>query len=112
MGMYGQYYVSPHWNLFIEFNPTVTGWRNQYNSIAAGVELETTIGGVGQFFSHNSAVEAEIEHDSVSGNTIGAAFLQGFEKRLPGQLRCQDRGQALALTSPLWTLGSMYRNSR
>lgn len=40
-GMYGQYYVTPRWNLFVEFNPTVTGWRDQYNSIVAGIELET-----------------------------------------------------------------------
>jgi len=41
LGFYGQYYVSDQWNLFVEYNPTVTGWRNQYNSIAAGIEMET-----------------------------------------------------------------------
>ena len=40
-GMYAQYYISEGWNLFLEFNPTVTGWRDQYNSMAFGVELET-----------------------------------------------------------------------
>jgi uncharacterized beta barrel domain-containing protein DUF5777 len=40
-GMYAQYYVSEGWNVFLEFNPTVTGWRNKYNSMAFGVELET-----------------------------------------------------------------------
>ena len=40
-GMYAQYYVSDGWNVFLEFNPTVTGWRNQFNSMAFGVELET-----------------------------------------------------------------------
>lgn len=40
-GMYAQYYVTEGWNVFLEFNPTVTGWRDQYNSMAFGVELET-----------------------------------------------------------------------
>jgi hypothetical protein len=40
-GTYVQYYVSDNWNLFLEFNPTVTGWRDRYNSMAFGVELET-----------------------------------------------------------------------
>jgi len=40
-GMYAQYYVSDRWNVFLEFNPTVTGWRDQHNSMAFGVELET-----------------------------------------------------------------------
>jgi hypothetical protein len=40
-GMYAQYYVSDQWNLFVEFNPTVTGWRDEFNSMAFGVELET-----------------------------------------------------------------------
>lgn len=40
-GMYAQYYVSEGWNVFWEFNPTVTGWRDQYNSMAFGIELET-----------------------------------------------------------------------
>jgi len=40
-GLYAQYYVSDRWNVFLEFNPTVTGWRDQHNSMAFGVELET-----------------------------------------------------------------------
>ncbi len=41
LGLYGQYYISERWNLFLEFNPTVSGWRDQFNSIATGIELET-----------------------------------------------------------------------
>lgn len=41
LGLYAQYYASDQWNLFVEFNPTVTGWRNKYNSLAFGIELET-----------------------------------------------------------------------
>ena len=40
-GMYAQYYVSEGWNVFLEFNPTVMGWRDEFNSMAFGVELET-----------------------------------------------------------------------
>jgi hypothetical protein len=41
MGTYFQYYVSSAWSIMIEWNPTVTGWRDSYNSVSGGVELET-----------------------------------------------------------------------
>ncbi len=41
MGTYFQYYVSSAWSVQIEWNPTVTGWRDSYNSVSAGIELET-----------------------------------------------------------------------
>lgn len=41
LGMYAQYYVTEGWNVFLEFNPTVTGWRDEFNSMAFGIELET-----------------------------------------------------------------------
>lgn len=41
MGNYVQYYVSPHWSILAEWNPTITGFRNQHNSVAFGIELET-----------------------------------------------------------------------
>lgn len=40
-GSYVQYYVSPHWSLFAEWNPTVSGWRKSYDSFTLGFELET-----------------------------------------------------------------------
>jgi hypothetical protein len=40
-GTYAQYYITDGWNIFLEFNPTISGWRDQYNSMAFGVELET-----------------------------------------------------------------------
>jgi len=41
MGTYLQYYISDAWSVLIEWNPTVTGWRDSYNSVSMGVELET-----------------------------------------------------------------------
>jgi hypothetical protein len=41
MGTYLQYYLSDVWSVLIEWNPTVTGWRDSYNSVSIGVELET-----------------------------------------------------------------------
>jgi hypothetical protein len=41
LGEYVQYYASPFWSLLVEINSTVTSWRNQYNSFAIGMEVET-----------------------------------------------------------------------
>jgi len=41
MGFYIQYYLSDRWSFVFEANPTVTGWRDQYDSYAFGVEIET-----------------------------------------------------------------------
>ncbi len=41
VGLYGQYYVNENLSFIAEANPTVTGWRNKYDSYSAGIELET-----------------------------------------------------------------------
>ena len=41
MGTYLQYYFSSAWSILFEWNPTVTGWRDSYNSVSFGIELET-----------------------------------------------------------------------
>jgi hypothetical protein len=41
MGTYLQYYFSSAWSALIEWNPTVTGWRDSYNSVSLGIELGT-----------------------------------------------------------------------
>jgi hypothetical protein len=41
MGTYLQYYFSSAWSVLVEWNPTVTGWRDSYNSVSMGIELET-----------------------------------------------------------------------
>jgi len=38
---YAQYYFSSLWSGFIEWTPTVSGFRNKYDSLAFGVEIET-----------------------------------------------------------------------
>jgi hypothetical protein len=41
MGTYLQYYFSRGWSVLFEWNPTVTGWRDNFNSVSIGIELET-----------------------------------------------------------------------
>jgi hypothetical protein len=41
MGTYLQFYFSSMWSVLFEWNPTVTGWRDSYNSVSMGIELET-----------------------------------------------------------------------
>ncbi len=41
MGTYLQYYFSEFWSLMVEWNPTVYGWRDSFNSFSTGIELET-----------------------------------------------------------------------
>ena len=40
-GSYAQYYVSPQWSVLAEWNPTVSGWRQDFDSLTLGIELET-----------------------------------------------------------------------
>ncbi len=41
LGSYVQYYVSSRLSFLVEWNPTVSGWRQDYDSITFGLELET-----------------------------------------------------------------------
>ena len=41
LGTYLQYYFSSTWSVQFEWNPTVTGWRDSYNFVSMGIELET-----------------------------------------------------------------------
>ena len=41
MGFYFQYYLSETWSLIFEANPTISGWRDQFDSYAFGIEIET-----------------------------------------------------------------------
>lgn len=40
-GLYLQYYLSDMSSVLLEWNPTVYGWRDRYDSLSFGVELET-----------------------------------------------------------------------
>lgn len=40
-GSYIQYYLSPMFSLILEWNPTVTGWRERNNPVSFGLEIET-----------------------------------------------------------------------
>lgn len=41
MGGYIQYYLSAMFSFYVETNALVTGWRQSYNPIAIGIEIET-----------------------------------------------------------------------
>lgn len=41
VGGYVQYYLSAMFSFYVETNATVTGWRQKYNPVAIGVEIET-----------------------------------------------------------------------
>ena len=41
LGDYITYYITSLYNIFAEWNPTISGWRDQVNSYAFGVGLET-----------------------------------------------------------------------
>ncbi len=47
LGTYAQVYLSSVWSLILEWNPTVTGYRNLYNPLSFGFEIDT---GGGHFF--------------------------------------------------------------
>jgi hypothetical protein len=57
-GGYLQYYVSEFWSVLVEVNPTVTGWRDQYNSFAFGMEVETG----GHFFKFLIGNNTRVNH--------------------------------------------------
>ncbi len=40
-GTYIQYYFSDMYSAIVEWNPTVTGWRRDYNPVSIGFEIET-----------------------------------------------------------------------
>lgn len=40
-GSYVQFYASRSFSFIAEWNPTIDGWRNRYNPVALGFELET-----------------------------------------------------------------------
>jgi hypothetical protein len=73
LGTYLQYYVSPNWSLFAEWNPTVSGWRQSHNSFTLGLEVETG----GHFFKilltnnnklNSSQYIAGADHDFWNGD--------------------------------------------
>ena len=41
VGTYLQYYLSDMFSLLVEYNPTVTGWRQSHNPLTFGLEIET-----------------------------------------------------------------------
>jgi hypothetical protein len=41
LGVHAQYYITDVFNVLLEFNPTVTGWRTAHNPVSFGIELET-----------------------------------------------------------------------
>ncbi|MCX7612189.1 MAG: DUF5777 family beta-barrel protein [Ignavibacterium sp.] len=69
LGSYIQVYLSDKWSAILEWNPTVTGYRNKFNPVAFGFELDT---GGGHFFKF-------ILSNSVDLNT--SHFANGADKQ-------------------------------
>jgi len=59
LGAYAEYFIDEMYSILIEANPTVLGWRNQYNSYTAGFTMNTG----GHFFkfsvSNNTAINIQ-----------------------------------------------------
>ncbi|MBR9978021.1 MAG: hypothetical protein KFH87_08030 [Bacteroidetes bacterium] len=41
LGLHAQYYITDSFNVLAEWNPTLSGWREGYNAMSFGIELET-----------------------------------------------------------------------
>lgn len=41
LGVHAQYYITDVFNVLLELNPTVSGWRTAHNPVSFGIELET-----------------------------------------------------------------------
>jgi hypothetical protein len=41
LGSYLQFYLSPYISFLAEWNPTLDGWRDRYNPVSFGIEMET-----------------------------------------------------------------------
>jgi hypothetical protein len=41
LGLHAQYYITRVFNVLVEWNPTLAGWRTAYNPLSFGFELET-----------------------------------------------------------------------
>lgn len=73
LGVMAQYYVSPRWSFFAEWNPTVTGWRQDYDSFTLGFEVETG----GHFFK---IVATNNDYLNTTQYSAGANHAIGFEQ--------------------------------
>jgi len=41
LGLNAQYYITRVFNVLLEWNPTISGWRTAHNPVSFGIELET-----------------------------------------------------------------------
>ncbi len=59
LGAYAEYFIDDMYSILIETNPTITGWRNQYDSYTVGFTMNTG----GHFFkfsvSNNTAINIQ-----------------------------------------------------
>lgn len=56
VGLYAQYFIDDNWAVILEGTPTVTGWRDTYNSYAFGAEFETGGHFFKFIFGNNTAI--------------------------------------------------------
>ena len=78
IGNYIQLYLSPNWSLLAEWIPTVTGWRQNHNTVALGIEIETG----GHFFkilvSNNSHINTVQTHSGADLDFASGDWRLGF----------------------------------
>lgn len=67
-GSYMQYYFSDMYSFVVEWNPTVTGWRQDFNPVSFGFEIETG----GHFFKIILSNSADLN---------ASQFLSGADKQ-------------------------------
>lgn len=78
LGNYIQYYASERWSIFFEWNPTISGWRQYYNTVTIGFELETG----GHFFkillTNNDKVNSAQFHAGSDMDFLNGEWRIGF----------------------------------
>ena len=78
LGNYYQFYFAKVWSIWLEINPTVSGWRRTYNSFASGFELETGGHFFKLFLTNNSKLNLSQYLAGAEYNRRDGDFLLAF----------------------------------
>jgi hypothetical protein len=72
LGAYAEYFIDEMYSILIETNPTITGWRNQYDSYTVGFTMNTG----GHFFkfsvSNNTAINIQQFNSGAQSAFLGS----------------------------------------
>lgn len=78
MGAYAEYYLSDIYSVLIEANPTITGWRNKYDSYTVGFSMETG----GHFFKFSVSNSTAINIQQFNAGAQSAFLGSGDNNNL------------------------------